>query len=98
MNPRASAADTPAPGRVTVRYWASARAAAGRESDLVPAGTVAEALAAVREVHAGRPEFGRLIGICSVLVGSQPLGRRDPADVALDDGDLVELLPPFAGG
>jgi len=26
------------------------------------------------------------------------LASREPADVMLADGDVVELLPPFAGG
>lgn len=83
---------------VTVRYWAAARAAAGRASDEVDAGTLAEALGAVRELHAGNQRFADVVGVCSVLVGSSPVSSQDPADVALAPGDVVELLPPFAGG
>ena len=32
------------------------------------------------------------------VVGDRPVGATDPADVALRPGDVVELLPPFAGG
>lgn len=83
---------------VTVRYWASARAAAGRDSDEVTARTVDEALDAVRALHADSPRFSDVVRICSVLVGSTPVGTRDHASVALSPGDVVELLPPFAGG
>ena len=94
---KATAAAAPGP-IVTVRYWASARAAAGRVQDTVPAATVAAALAAVRELHAGEPRFGRILGISSVLVGDRPLGTTDPATVSVTTGDVVEILPPFAGG
>lgn len=88
-------------GSVTVRYWASARAAAGVDSDRVPVGpgtTLADVLVAIRSRHAERPRLGDVVAVCSVLVGDRPVGRADPATVALRDGDTVELLPPFAGG
>jgi sulfur-carrier protein len=88
-------------GTVTVRYWASARAAAGVESDLVPVGqgtTLAEVLEAVRGLHQDRSRLAEVVAVCSVLVGDRPVGSRDPEDVVLAAGDVVELLPPFAGG
>ena len=84
--------------RVRVRYWAAARAAAGRDSDEVPGETLADVLAAVRELHADRARFARVLDVCSVLVGDRPVGSRDPATVRIGAGDTVELLPPFAGG
>ncbi|MBW9207208.1 MoaD/ThiS family protein [Mumia sp. zg.B53] len=83
---------------VTVRYWAAARAAAGREVDEVDPGTVAEVLDAVRALHAGNERFMRVLEICSVLVGEEPLGSADPATVTVGPGGRLELLPPFAGG
>jgi len=83
---------------VTVRYWAAARAAAGREADQVPAATLDEALRAVLALHEGNRRFADVVGICSILVGSAPVSTRDPAAVELHPGDVVELLPPFAGG
>jgi molybdopterin synthase sulfur carrier subunit len=88
-------------GTVTVRYWASARSAAGVESDSVPVragSTLAEVLSAVRELHGDRPRLAEVVAVCSVLVGDRPVGSADPATVDLVDGDVVELLPPFAGG
>jgi molybdopterin converting factor small subunit len=88
-------------GTVTVRYWASARSAAGVESDSVPlvaGSTLADVLAAVRDLHRDRPRLADVVAVCSVLVGDRPVGSADPSKVALADGDVVELLPPFAGG
>lgn len=83
---------------VTVRYWAAARAAAGRSEDVVSGDSVADVLAAVRVVHADNPSLGRVLEISSLLLGDLPIGRRDPAQVALRAGDVLEVLPPFAGG
>ena len=86
---------------VTVRYWAAARAAAGVESDTVEVGegtTLGVLLKTVRELHADRPRLADVVGVCSVLVGDRPVGSADPEEVAVRPGDVVELLPPFAGG
>src|SRR3954447_3970698 len=91
----------PMMGTVTVRYWAAARSAAGVESDVVPlaaGSTLADVLAAVRELHKDRPRLADVVAVCSVLVGDRPVGRADPTTVGLRTGDSVELLPPFAGG
>jgi molybdopterin converting factor small subunit len=82
---------------VTVRYWAAARHAAGRESDAVAPGTLTEVLDAVLALHADE-RFTRVVGMCSVLVGERPVSTSDPATVQVAPGDTVELLPPFAGG
>ena len=82
--------------RVVVRYWAAARAAAGVAEETVEADTLAAAIAAVTQRRGGRlPE---VLSRCSFLVDETPVGRRDPATVALRDGAVVEALPPFAGG
>lgn len=86
---------------ILVRYWASARAAAGTPEDRVPA-TGAISLAELRERVLGmHPEADRLadvLAICSALVGDAPVGSADPAEVVVRPGDRVEFLPPFAGG
>lgn len=85
----------------TVRYWASARSAAGRDSDQVAVGadtTLADVLAEVTRLHADSPKFADVVGCCSVLVGDRPVAGLEPADVPVRAGDSVELLPPFAGG
>src|SRR5690349_20259863 len=79
---------------VTVRYWAAARAAAGRAEDTVRGASVADVLDAVRAVHGDNPRFAQVLAVSSLLVGDRPLGARDPADVAIGPGDVVEVLPP----
>lgn len=86
---------------VTVRYWASARAAAGVEADEVEVGphaTLADVLDRLPRLHPDRPSLPGVLAVCSALVGERPVGSSDPAAVALRPGDVVELLPPFAGG
>lgn len=81
---------------VTLRYWASLRAAAGVSEEAVRARTLAEALDVARSRHPGR--FSSVLSVCSAVVDGAPVGRRDPEGVTLGDGSVVELLPPFAGG
>ena len=89
-----------AAGEITVRYWASARAAAGVESDALPVAgplTLADVVRRSAALHPGT----RLPGVleaCSVLVGDQPVKSRDPQEVTVHPGQRVEFLPPFAGG
>ncbi len=86
-------------GQVTLRYWASARAAAGTDSDaLEVSGPVplADLIARVRAAHTSR--FSDVIGCCSVMVGDRPVTTDDPASVIVEPGATVEFLPPFAGG
>jgi plastocyanin len=48
-------------------------------------------------LHPGT-NLAAVLGVCSVLVGDQPVGSRDPASVEVAPGGTVEFLPPFAGG
>jgi sulfur-carrier protein len=83
---------------VTLRYWASARAAAGVREEVVDAATLAEALAQARAARPESVRFATVLSVCSAIVDGTPVGRRDHAAVPLGDGSVVELLPPFAGG
>jgi molybdopterin synthase sulfur carrier subunit len=83
---------------VTLRYWAAARSAAGLSEETFAGDTVAEVLTAALAEHSESPRFAQVLGVCSLLHGEQPLGSRDPADVVVSDGDVIDLLPPFAGG
>ncbi len=85
---------------VTVRYWAGARAAAGTaEDEFAVEGdvTLSDLVARVLERHPG-DRMARTVAVCSVLLGDQPVGSRDPGAVVVRPGAVVELLPPFAGG
>lgn len=82
---------------VRVRYWAAARQAAGCAEEWLPGGTLADVLAAARQRH-DDPGFAKLLGVCSFLLGDRPLGHAEPDAVVVSDGDVLEVLPPFAGG
>jgi len=81
-----------------IRYWAAAKAEAGTAEEPYRAATLAEALDAARQLHADRPRFAQVLGLCSFLVDGAPVGTRDHATVELAQGGTVEVLPPFAGG
>ena len=76
-----------------MRYFAGARAAAGRPAEEVPAGTLKELVEALEMRHGG--QLGRVLGACSFLVDG--LNCREPG-TALTDSSTVDVLPPFAGG
>ncbi len=81
--------------RVTVRYFAAARAAAGAETETVAlhAGTtIAELIDALR---ARDSELSRVLARCSFL--RDGIAVRD-MESALGDAQTVDVLPPFAGG
>lgn len=82
--------------KVTVRFWAAAKAAAGVEEEPHDAETLAEALDAVRASHPG--ELSQVLRRCSFLVDGDPVGTRGHDTVRLAEGGTVEVLPPFAGG
>ncbi len=88
-------------GHVTLRYWASARAAAGTDADVLDvAGPVmlAELVRRARETHADSARFAEVLSCCSMMVGDRPVTTGDPESVVVQPGATVEFLPPFAGG
>ncbi len=85
---------------ITVRYWASARSAAGVDADqLSVTGSIplSEVLARAVRLHPGS-RLAEVLQVCSVLVGDRPVSSEDPGDVRVAPGSSVEFLPPFAGG
>jgi sulfur-carrier protein len=83
---------------VTVRYWAAVRSAAGVAEEQVDARTLADLQREILHRHRDSKRFADVLAICSTLIGSVPVGAREPSEVTLSPGDTVELLPPFAGG
>ena len=75
-----------------VRYFAGARAAAGRSEEKVEATTLAGLIAAVTT---GRPELDRVLQASSFLVDG--LVCHDRA-AHLPNDATIDVLPPFAGG
>jgi molybdopterin converting factor small subunit len=75
---------------VTVRYWAGARRAAGRESEQITAVDLADLRAQLQR----RPELATVVAASSVLVDAAHREDHQP----LPAGAVVDILPPFAGG
>jgi molybdopterin synthase sulfur carrier subunit len=78
---------------LTVRYFASARAAAGLDEEDVTANNVAEALLAIRARHGER--LARILDVSSLLLDGQVLREPHPEVGARAQ---LDVLPPFAGG
>lgn len=82
--------------KVTVRYFAAARAAAGVEDEPLelPSGaSVADLLDAIRAGHGA--ELAKVLARCSFLLDE--VAVRDQ-QIPLPDGATLDVLPPFAGG
>lgn len=75
-----------------VRYFAAAAEAAGRQGESLAASTVAELRALMVERHGEQLE--RVLTTCSMLVDGV---AADP-ETTLSATDVVDVLPPFAGG
>ncbi len=84
--------------RVTIRYWAAAKEAAGVAEESIDAIALSDLL---NTVVASRKPDGRLAAVIarsSFLVNANPVGLKARESIVLDDGAVVEVLPPFAGG
>jgi molybdopterin synthase sulfur carrier subunit len=84
--------------KVTIRYWAAAKEAAGAAEESVDAVTLRDALDAV--IASRRPDtrLESVIARSSFLVNADPVGRARKESITLDDDAVIEVLPPFAGG
>jgi sulfur-carrier protein len=84
--------------KVTIRYWAAAKEAAGVAEESIEASTLSDLL---NTAVARRKPDGRLaivLSRSSFLVNADPVGRAARESIMLDEGSVVEVLPPFAGG
>lgn len=76
-----------------VRYFAAAAEAAGTGSESVEAATVGELRDRVVAAHGA--DLQRVLARCALLVD----GRRvDDDRTVLHGSEVVDVLPPFAGG
>jgi len=81
--------------KVTVRYFAAARAAAGMDDEIIgiaPGTTVASLLL---DLGKRDPELAKVLSRCSYLCDG--IAVRD-LGIKLRDAQTVDVLPPFAGG
>jgi len=74
-----------------VRYFAAAAEATGVEVEQRPEATLGDLR---RGVAAAHPGLGGILPRCAVLVG----GARVDDETPLGAEELVDVLPPFAGG
>ena len=84
---------------VTIRYFAAARAARGAQQDQLSwTGSLQELLDSLAAQYpqqtAGGMTLGQIFERCTFLVN----GNRSERSTALQDGDQLDILPPFAGG
>lgn len=85
---------------VTVRYWASARAVAGCDSERlgvqvggvnIGGAHVGDVLAAAAAAHTG---LSVVLDVSTILLDGRAVTATEP----LTEGAILEVLPPFAGG
>ena len=84
--------------KVTIRYWAAAKEAAGVPEESVSAATLSEALNTVVASRKPDTRLADVIARSSFLVNALQVGRAARESVVLEEGAVVEVLPPFAGG
>jgi sulfur-carrier protein len=80
---------------ITVRYFAAARAAAGSDSEQLTVRSGATVGELVDGLGDRSQELARVLLRCSFLCDG--LAVRDQAQ-ALQAGNTIDVLPPFAGG
>ncbi len=81
---------------VTVRYFAGARHVAGTEEEQRGLAEPVALAELVRQLaDAQRPELATVLSRCSFLVNE--VAVVDSGQL-IGDGDVVDVLPPFAGG
>ncbi len=83
---------------VTIRYWAAAKEAAGIAEESVNADTLRDALDTAIAARGADSRLASVITRSSFLVNADPVGRAAKESIMLDEGDVIEILPPFAGG
>ncbi len=84
--------------KVTIRYWAAAKEAAGTPEESLEAVTLADALNAVGASRKPESRLPEILARSSFLVDAAPAGRTARESIMLDEGSVIEVLPPFAGG
>jgi sulfur-carrier protein len=80
--------------KVTVRFFAAARAAAGCDQVLLGPGSLEEI---IESMNAAFPALTAVTPICSYLVNSVSAKRVEGGTI-VGPGSTVDVLPPFAGG
>lgn len=85
-------------GKVTIRYWAAAKEAAGVPEESVAAATLADALSAAVASRTPDTRLRDVLERSSFLIDGTRASRANAEEVTLPEGSVIEVLPPFAGG
>ena len=81
-------------GEINVHFFAAARAAVGAHEVTIPADSLEGVL---DRLGADYPEFAAVRPRCSYLIGGVAV-HGDLAEIHVEPGARVDVLPPFAGG
>ena len=84
--------------KITIRYWAAAKEAAGMAEESLEAATLRDALDAVVASREPDTRLAVVLARSSFLVNADPVGKADKETIVLGEGAVIEVLPPFAGG
>jgi len=84
--------------KVTMRYWAAAREAAGMPEESLEAVSLADALDVAVASRTSGIRLREIFARSSFLINANPVGRAGKESIMLDEGAVIEVLPPFAGG
>ena len=83
------------PVEVTVRFFAAARAAAGAGTESLTLAPGATVDGLVDQLCCRSDELARVLQRCSFLCDGVAVRNRA---ITLQTGQIVDVLPPFAGG
>ncbi|PWJ26610.1 molybdopterin converting factor small subunit [Branchiibius hedensis] len=84
--------DTTPTGQLTVRFWAAAQEAAGTHTETYAAASVRDI---VTDASGRHPALIAVLPRCSLLLDGVRVGDLDTQVLG---GQVLEVLPPFAGG
>ena len=84
--------------KITIRYWAAAKEAAGTAEASLEAVTLRDALDAAVASWPRDSRLATVLARSSFLVNADPVGKADKGSIVLGEGAVIEVLPPFAGG
>jgi molybdopterin synthase sulfur carrier subunit len=84
--------------KVTIRYWAAAKDAAGLPEESLEAVSLADALHAALARRGSGSRLPEIFMRSSFLVDAAPVRRAALESTVLREGAVIEVLPPFAGG
>ena len=81
---------------VTLRFYASLRAKAGREEVTCRAGRVRDAIRFLKKEFSS--DFNRVLRSCHIYLNEDNISFLQGPNTRLNEGDVLHMLPPTGGG